>query len=280
MRTRGSADSSALVDLDGWRLGLLICYDVEFPENARALALAGADLIAAPTANMDPYEVVATTLVPARAYENQVYFAYANYCGHEGEISYCGQSCVVAPDGTDAARAGRLQALQAEHQGVADVRFGVRHAAGRLGVQLGQQDAVAQGQGTGRLRPAGKRNQADQVRRPARQDRAIGRCAALHQQVKRPLGRVEPGFRLTRIFLRHAAADIEQQHDRPPFRLVARPLVRAARPCQRQDQQHQRQRPQSNAQPPHQPGTPRRQRRQPGRVRMSERWRLPPLPQP
>jgi predicted amidohydrolase len=102
---------SPLVDVDGWRLGLLICYDVEFPENARALALAGADLIAAPTANMDPYEVVATTLVPARAYENQLYFAYANYCGHEGDISYCGQSCVVAPDGTDAARAGRREAL-------------------------------------------------------------------------------------------------------------------------------------------------------------------------
>jgi predicted amidohydrolase len=106
-----SDDSSALVELNGWRLGLLICYDVEFPENARALALAGVDLIAAPTANMDPYEVVATTLVPARAYENQVYFAYANYCGHEGEISYCGQSCVAAPNGTDAARAGRDEAL-------------------------------------------------------------------------------------------------------------------------------------------------------------------------
>ena len=61
-----------MVDLNGWRLGMLICYDVEFPENARQLALAGADLIAAPTANMIPYDVVATTIVPARAFENQV----------------------------------------------------------------------------------------------------------------------------------------------------------------------------------------------------------------
>jgi predicted amidohydrolase len=98
---------SPLVDLDGWRLGMLICYDVEFPENARRLALAGADLILAPTANMVPYEVVATTTVPARAYENQIYLAYANYCGFEGRLEYCGLSCVAAPDGTVAARAGQ-----------------------------------------------------------------------------------------------------------------------------------------------------------------------------
>lgn len=102
-----SAEPSTLVDLDGWQLGMLICYDVEFPENARRLAVAGADLILAPTANMVPYEVVATTVVPARAYENQVYLAYANYCGVEGRLEYCGLSCVAAPDGTVAARAGQ-----------------------------------------------------------------------------------------------------------------------------------------------------------------------------
>jgi predicted amidohydrolase len=101
----------ALVALGGWRLGMLICYDVEFPENTRALALAGADLILAPTANMVPHAVVATTIVPARAYENQVYVAYANYCGSEGELEYCGLSCIAAPDGTDAARAGRGEEL-------------------------------------------------------------------------------------------------------------------------------------------------------------------------
>lgn len=101
-----SGERPPVVDLDGWRLGLLICYDVEFPENARALALAGADLIAAPTANMTPYQFVATTIVPARAYENQVYFAYANYCGSEGGLDYCGLSCIANPDGTLATSAG------------------------------------------------------------------------------------------------------------------------------------------------------------------------------
>src|SRR6476469_3051892 len=102
---------SAVVELGGWRMGMLICYDVEFPENARKLALRGADLIVAPTANMVPFEVVNTTIVPARAYENQVYMAYANYCGGEGEIEYCGLSCVAAPNGSTAARAGADEEL-------------------------------------------------------------------------------------------------------------------------------------------------------------------------
>ncbi len=106
-----SGEGSRVLDVGGWWLGLLICYDVEFPENVRRLALAGADLVLAPTANMVPYEVVATTIVPARAFENQVYLAYANYCGSEGQIHYCGLSCLAAPDGTDAARADRSESV-------------------------------------------------------------------------------------------------------------------------------------------------------------------------
>ena len=102
---------SVVVELCGWQVGMLICYDVEFPENTRNLALRGTDLIVAPTANMVPFEVVANTIVPARAYENQVYVAYANYCGHENGLEYCGLSCVAAPDGSDAARAGRKEEL-------------------------------------------------------------------------------------------------------------------------------------------------------------------------
>ena len=100
-----------MFDLDGVRVGILICYDVEFPEAVRALALAGADLVAVPTALMRPYQVVTRTVVPTRAYENQVYVAYANRCGSEGELTYAGESCVVGPDGADLARAGSGEEL-------------------------------------------------------------------------------------------------------------------------------------------------------------------------
>ncbi|MBP5073572.1 carbon-nitrogen hydrolase family protein [Pseudomonas chlororaphis] len=104
-------DDFPLVELNGWKLGFLICYDIEFPENARRLALAGAELILVPTANMLPYDFIADVTVRSRAFENQCYVAYANYCGHEDEIHYCGQSSIAAPDGQRIALAGLDEAL-------------------------------------------------------------------------------------------------------------------------------------------------------------------------
>jgi predicted amidohydrolase len=104
-------DSLLVVELDGLKIGILICYDVEFPEAVRTLALAGAELIAVPTALIQPFDIVARTLVPARAFENQVYVAYAGMCGGERGLGYCGLSCIVGPDGRDLARAGTGPAL-------------------------------------------------------------------------------------------------------------------------------------------------------------------------
>lgn len=101
----GDGDFTTVL-LDDVRVGLLICYDVEFPETVRCLALAGADLVVVPTALMVPYDVVARTVVPTRAVENQVYLAYANRAGAERVLQYCGLSCVVGPDGVELARAG------------------------------------------------------------------------------------------------------------------------------------------------------------------------------
>ncbi|PWB31322.1 carbon-nitrogen hydrolase [Pseudomonas sp. SDI] len=104
-------DHFPVLELNGWRLGMLICYDIEFPENARRLAMAGAELILVPTANMVPYDFVCQVTVRARAYENQCYLAYANYCGTEADIQYCGQSSIVGPDGSLLALAGRDETL-------------------------------------------------------------------------------------------------------------------------------------------------------------------------
>ncbi|MEM9439054.1 MAG: carbon-nitrogen hydrolase family protein [Pseudomonadota bacterium] len=100
-----------LAEIDGIRVGLLICYDVEFPEAVRLLALEGADLILVPTALMAPYDFIARSLVPTRAYENQVFVTYANRVGAEHELTYLGQSCIIGPDGAELARAGRDEEL-------------------------------------------------------------------------------------------------------------------------------------------------------------------------
>lgn len=96
---------SPVVEIDGVKVGLLICYDVEFPEAVRALALAGAELVVVPTALMRPYAFVAESVVPVRAYESQVHIAYANYCGPERDTVYEGRSCICGPDGAVLARA-------------------------------------------------------------------------------------------------------------------------------------------------------------------------------
>ncbi|MFD4528793.1 carbon-nitrogen hydrolase family protein [Streptomyces sp. NPDC058470] len=98
-------------ELDGLRVGIMICYDVEFPENVRAHALAGTDLLLVPTAQMHPFQFVAESVVPVRAFENQMYVAYVNRTGQEGEFDFVGLSTLAGPDGVARARAGRAEQL-------------------------------------------------------------------------------------------------------------------------------------------------------------------------
>jgi predicted amidohydrolase len=98
-------------ELGGLRVGLMICYDVEFPENVRAHALAGTDLLLVPTAQMHPFQFVAESVVAVRAFENQMYVAYVNRAGQEGEFEFVGLSTLAGPDGIARTRAGRGEEL-------------------------------------------------------------------------------------------------------------------------------------------------------------------------
>ncbi|MBU0731330.1 carbon-nitrogen hydrolase family protein [Patescibacteria group bacterium] len=99
----------------GFPVGVLNCYEAEFPELSRILALNGAKLIVAPTAADNyyilpdgersdvPYPDISNILVPANAYQNNIFFAYANRTGYEkrqGDVwHYKGNSIVAGPDG-------------------------------------------------------------------------------------------------------------------------------------------------------------------------------------
>lgn len=93
--------NSIMVELGGLRLGMLICYDVEFPENVRRLALAGADLVVVPTAlpKGSSGTFIANHMIQVRAFENQVFVAYINHCGADDNFTYAGLSRIAAPDG-------------------------------------------------------------------------------------------------------------------------------------------------------------------------------------
>ncbi|WP_432348817.1 carbon-nitrogen hydrolase family protein (plasmid) [Shinella yambaruensis] len=98
---RPAAPASVMVELGGIRLGMLICYDVEFPENVRRLALAGADLVIVPTAlpKGSSGTFIASHMIQVRAFENQVFVAYINHCGADDRFTYAGLSRIAAPDG-------------------------------------------------------------------------------------------------------------------------------------------------------------------------------------
>lgn len=87
------------IEWRGWHIGLMICYDLEFPETARALADLGAELIIITNGNMDPYGPVHHHLARARAIENQCFVAMTNRSGTGAGYTFAGGSAVFAPDG-------------------------------------------------------------------------------------------------------------------------------------------------------------------------------------
>jgi len=102
-RTVAPGAEPVVVDVEGVRVGLSICYDLRFPELYRHLAVAGgAQLLVVPAAFMlhtgrDHWEV----LLRARAIENQCYVAAAGQIGdHEPNRTCFGRSMVIDPWGT------------------------------------------------------------------------------------------------------------------------------------------------------------------------------------
>jgi predicted amidohydrolase len=95
------------LELDGWRLGLGICYDSGFPEHARAAALDGchAYLVSALFSVGNGFHE-SRTWFPARALDNTCYAVLANHIGETGGWNACGASAIWGPDGRVLAEAG------------------------------------------------------------------------------------------------------------------------------------------------------------------------------
>jgi len=83
------------------KIGLMITYDMEFPESARILSLKKAQLVLVLAANMVPYQHYQDTFIKARALENHVYTAIANMVGLDNENVFFGESQIVHPDGQE-----------------------------------------------------------------------------------------------------------------------------------------------------------------------------------
>jgi predicted amidohydrolase len=103
-------------EVNGFPVGVLNCYEAEFPELSRILALKGAKLVVIPTAadestllstgkwTKKPYPDITGNLIPAHAYENSIFISYSNRCQEEtldGDVvgKYLGNSMVASPNG-------------------------------------------------------------------------------------------------------------------------------------------------------------------------------------
>jgi len=88
------------------RIGILICYDLRFPEAARSLALNEADIIALPTNWPEGSDSAPDFIAPTRALENRVFLVACNRCGCERDFGFIGKSTLVDPSGKRLAQAG------------------------------------------------------------------------------------------------------------------------------------------------------------------------------
>jgi predicted amidohydrolase len=93
-------DSLKVYDTAIGRIGLIICYDLRFPEVTRTLALHGADIVALPTNFPMAARLQCDVIAPARAAENRIYLLVANRVGKERWGEFCGLSQIVDPYGT------------------------------------------------------------------------------------------------------------------------------------------------------------------------------------
>ena len=114
--------------LDGVRCGVIICYDVRFPELTRSLALQGLDMLF--VVSQWPKERIfhLRTLTTARAIENQMFVVYCNSCGTAGKIVYGGNSAIIEPFGKTLALAGEIEEIitaDCDMQILSDIRSSI-----------------------------------------------------------------------------------------------------------------------------------------------------------
>lgn len=102
-----------VLDTSFGKVGLMICYDLRFPELARTLYLKGAQIILVsaqwPEARKDHW----LKLIQARAIENQLYFICANRTGTESSLDFPGGSVIADPSGELLAKAGAKSGVAA-----------------------------------------------------------------------------------------------------------------------------------------------------------------------
>ncbi|WP_324662908.1 carbon-nitrogen hydrolase family protein [Haloarcula sediminis] len=99
-------DEYTVVDAPFARVGIQICYDLNFPAASAAIAQAGCDVLINISAWTVQMERDWQTLLPARAVEQGAYIVGCNRAGTEVGNTFCGRSTVIEPDGSPVVEMG------------------------------------------------------------------------------------------------------------------------------------------------------------------------------
>lgn len=98
-RAFSGGDSWLMTDTSIGKVGVIICYDLRFPELSRRLAVEGAQVICVPAQWPKPRQEHWRTLLRARAIENQLFVISCNACGIIGKLDFFGMSMIIDPKG-------------------------------------------------------------------------------------------------------------------------------------------------------------------------------------
>ena len=102
---------SSIVSINGIKIAIVICYELEFPELIRELALQDVQLIICPTGQSSNWPAAALHNCRTRAFENGIFVAYANSTGRLNDINFMGESKIIGPDGIDLVNAEQDEKL-------------------------------------------------------------------------------------------------------------------------------------------------------------------------
>lgn len=102
-----AGNKMVLVDASFGKVGLMICYDLRFPEHARSLCMKGAQMIVVsaqwPESRVEHWK----TLIRARSVENQLFMVCSDRTGIEDGLQFPGNSMIADPMGNILAEGGK-----------------------------------------------------------------------------------------------------------------------------------------------------------------------------
>lgn len=98
-RAFSGGNSWLLAETSIGKVGVIVCYDLRFPELSRRLAIEGAQVICVPAQWPKPRQEHWRTLLRARAIENQLFVVSCNTCGMVGKLDFFGMSMIIDPKG-------------------------------------------------------------------------------------------------------------------------------------------------------------------------------------